>query len=116
MVNPYASPADSESSRPVKSRVLRMAGLTSCFFLSTLSLAIGCYGLWMNYAEYRRDPNIVFEFPILEFLAGLTLYFGFGTCWFLAGILFLWSRRVAGWIAIAVGVAIPIVLFSMLGV
>ncbi len=120
MTNPYASPETTQEVSPtilpVWYRIFRAAGLTICFSLALLSLAIGCYGLLAFYESLQEEADVTLIPSVYEFVAALLLYFGFGTCWLLAGILFVAGRRAWGWVSLAVGVAISIVLFSILGV
>lgn len=110
--NPYASPA-ATSSRPAPvPRIVRTAGLTVCFFIGLISLMVGAF---IAYTVFRDGLSFLDEPMIWEAIAAITLYLGFGTAWLLGGALFVRNHRGWGWTAIAAGVAIPIVLFSILG-
>jgi hypothetical protein len=110
--NPYASPA-ATSSRPAPvPRILRTAGLTVCYFTGIISLVVGVF---IAYTVFRDGASSLDDPAIWDAIAAITLYMGFGTAWLLGGVLFVRNQRVWGWTAIAMGVAVPIVLFSILG-
>lgn len=110
--NPYASPAtspDVQPAAPVASQVLRTAGLTICFLLASISTLIGLFGVYVLISEALAESGAI------DVLLFVLFYLGFGVSWFLAGAMFLTRRRAWGWIAIAVGVAIPVTLTGIFG-
>lgn len=107
MENPYASPTETQAAVPVKSRVLRMAGLTICFFLGGIATLVGFFIIFQFIRDSRPESAAA---EIWMLLIALLYYFGFGAAFLLAGVLFVFNRRAWGWTAIAVGIAIPVIL------
>lgn len=82
-----------------------MAGLTVCFCLGGVGTGIALFILvrYVNLQQAIEGPPARYALLAAPFL----LHGGFGIAWLLAGLLFIYHRRVWGWTAIAVGISIP---------
>jgi hypothetical protein len=113
-LNPYAAPrvADTISAGRRKPR-WRLIPATFFFLLGCLSLLVGLFGVAIILAAVFTQRNLE---PLGDVLAGCSLYLGVGISWSVAGW-FYWSERYRmALAATAMGILIPVVLFSILGV
>lgn len=110
--NPYETPRSVVSGISVATR-WRVIPAAGSFAIGLASFHFGMIAVAiMVYVVFTQNMNET----IGGMLAGCTLYLGFGTTWMIAAWCY-WRQKYLIWMAVSfLGILIPVVLISILGV
>jgi hypothetical protein len=108
--NPYSLPPHSQPYSVVT--VVQVLSAAVSFLFGAASICMGLFGLAVMAFVLRTDQA---NETAPRMIAGCLLNLGFGVSWLIAGCCY-WRRHYRrGLIATALGIMIPVVLFTILG-